>query len=135
MPPEAANAVSRLLSAIQDPRGDLNDLPPGIIEHHDEVAGDLAETYQGTATIQELSTGGSVGIVTLVGDDLVLIADEGEGFDPTDVPDPLAEENILRQSGRGVLMIKAFMDSFEVRQREPHGTEVRMTKLLPKQES
>jgi LCP family protein required for cell wall assembly len=55
-------------------------LPPGIIEHHDEVAGDLAETYQGTATIQELSTAGAVGIVTLDGDDLVLIADEGNGW-------------------------------------------------------
>lgn len=60
----------------------------------------------------------------------ILIADQGEGFDLDNVPDPLAEENILRQSGRGVLMIQAFMDEFEVRPREPHGTEVRMTKVL-----
>jgi serine/threonine-protein kinase RsbW len=62
----------------------------------------------------------------------ILIADEGEGFDMSKLPDPLAEENLLRQSGRGVLMIQAFMDEFQVRPREPHGTEVRLVKYLGK---
>jgi serine/threonine-protein kinase RsbW len=62
----------------------------------------------------------------------VRIGDEGGGFDPKDVPDPLAEENLLRQSGRGVMMMQAFMDEFEVRRRQPAGTEVRMVKYLPK---
>ena len=48
------------------------------------------------------------------------------------LPDPLAEENLLRQSGRGLLMMKAFMDEFQVRQRQPQGTEVRMVKNLAK---
>lgn len=60
----------------------------------------------------------------------ITISDEGEGFDLSQLPDPLAEENLLRQSGRGVLMIQAFMDQFEVRRRNPNGTEVKMTKLL-----
>jgi serine/threonine-protein kinase RsbW len=60
----------------------------------------------------------------------VLIADEGEGFDMNQLPDPLAEENLLRQSGRGVMMIQAFMDEFQVRPRQPRGTEVRMVKYL-----
>lgn len=64
----------------------------------------------------------------------VRVADEGDGFDMSKLPDPLAEDNILRQSGRGVLMIQAFMDEFHVRQREPLGTEVRMVKYLPKAE-
>ena len=64
----------------------------------------------------------------------IRIADEGEGFDMSKLPDPLAEENILRQSGRGVLMIQAFMDEFHVQQRNPLGTEVRMVKYLPKAE-
>jgi LCP family protein required for cell wall assembly len=81
MPPGAALAVSQLLSAIHDPRHDLGDLPQGIVEHHEAVAGDLAENYRGTATIQELSTGGSVGIVMLDNDDMVLIADEGDGWE------------------------------------------------------
>ncbi len=60
----------------------------------------------------------------------ITISDEGEGFDLNQLPDPLAEENLLRQSGRGVLMIQAFMDGFVVRRRNPNGTEVKMTKLL-----
>ena len=80
MPPDAARAVSRLLSAIQDPRNDLGEFPQGIVEHHEAVAGELAGAFSGTATIQELSTGGSVGIVMLDNDDMVLIADEGDGW-------------------------------------------------------
>jgi serine/threonine-protein kinase RsbW len=60
----------------------------------------------------------------------VVIADEGEGFDLGNLPDPLAEENLLRQSGRGLLLIKAFVDEFHVRRAQPSGTEVRMVKYL-----
>jgi serine/threonine-protein kinase RsbW len=57
----------------------------------------------------------------------VKIIDEGEGFDARDLPDPLAEENLLRQSGRGILLIKAFVDEFDMRKAEPPmGTEVRL---------
>ena len=57
----------------------------------------------------------------------VWIADEGEGFELTDLPDPLAEENLLRQSGRGLLLIQAFVDEFDMRKGEPPlGTEVKL---------
>lgn len=57
----------------------------------------------------------------------VRIADEGEGFEPKDLPDPLAEENLLRQSGRGLLLIQAFVDEFDMRKGEPPlGTEVKL---------
>lgn len=62
----------------------------------------------------------------------IVIADEGDGFDPDAIPDPLAEENILRQSGRGLLLIRAFVDEFQVLKGEPRGTEVRMVKYLAK---
>jgi serine/threonine-protein kinase RsbW len=62
----------------------------------------------------------------------VVIADEGEGFDLNELPDPLAEENLLRQSGRGLLLIRAFVDEFQVRRGEPTGTEIRMVKYLAK---
>jgi serine/threonine-protein kinase RsbW len=62
----------------------------------------------------------------------ILIADEGEGFDPEEIPDPLAEENLLRQSGRGLLLMRAFVDEFQVRRGEASGTEVRMVKYLAK---
>ena len=56
----------------------------------------------------------------------VQIADEGEGFEESELPDPLSEENLLRQSGRGLLLIKAFVDEFEMRKAPPLGTEVRL---------
>ena len=62
----------------------------------------------------------------------IVIRDEGEGFELTALPDPLAEENLLRQSGRGLLLIQAFMDELEVNRGEPEGTEVRMVKYLAK---
>jgi serine/threonine-protein kinase RsbW len=62
----------------------------------------------------------------------VVIQDEGEGFDMAELPDPLANENLLRHSGRGLLLIQAFMDEFTIRAREPKGTEVKMVKILAK---
>jgi serine/threonine-protein kinase RsbW len=59
------------------------------------------------------------------------IADEGQGFTESDVPDPLSEENLLGQSGRGLLMVRAFMDTLEMRKREPQGTIVRLVKRRP----
>ena len=38
------------------------------------------------------------------------VEDEGEGFDPDSVPDPTDEEHIMVASGRGVLLIRGFMD-------------------------
>jgi serine/threonine-protein kinase RsbW len=58
----------------------------------------------------------------------VRISDEGEGFEPSNVPDPLAEENLLRHSGRGVFLIRAFMDEVHFRKLSPHGTEVTLVK-------
>src|SRR6202162_3851796 len=62
----------------------------------------------------------------------VVIQDEGDGFDMATRPDPLANENLLRHSGRGLLLIQAFMDEFQIRNREPKGTEVKMVKILAK---
>jgi serine/threonine-protein kinase RsbW len=64
------------------------------------------------------------------GEFVVRIADQGEGFDYDNLPDPLAHENLLRHSGRGIFLIKAFMDDFQVRRLEPAGTEVTLVKHL-----
>ena len=61
---------------------------------------------------------------------IVTVGDEGEGFDMSALPDPLAEENLLRQSGRGLLLIRAFMDDFDLHPRPGGGTEVRIVKNL-----
>ena len=58
---------------------------------------------------------------------IVRIADQGPGMDPDKVPDPLAPENILRGSGRGIFLIRAFMDEVNFRQLHP-GTELTLIK-------
>lgn len=60
----------------------------------------------------------------------ILVADEGQGFDLNSIPDPLAQENLLNQSGRGIFLMKTFMDEFEVRPVEPTGTEFVLVKYL-----
>jgi serine/threonine-protein kinase RsbW len=62
----------------------------------------------------------------------VTIGDEGSGFDMSALPDPLAPENLLRQSGRGILLIRAFMDEFDLHPRSGGGTEVRLVKHFNK---
>jgi len=59
---------------------------------------------------------------------IIKVADEGEGFELADLPDPVAEENLLRHSGRGIFIIRAFTDDFQVRRMSPTGTEVTLTK-------
>src|ERR1700678_3573863 len=63
----------------------------------------------------------------------IVIGDEGDGFNMDKLPDPLAEENLLRHSGRGLLLIQAFMDEFQIRNRDPKGTEVKMVKCVAKE--
>jgi serine/threonine-protein kinase RsbW len=60
----------------------------------------------------------------------IRIVDQGEGFDLSEIPDPLEEQNLLRNSGRGIFLMKAFMDEVQVRRAEPAGTEVTMVKYL-----
>src|ERR1700722_5316817 len=58
----------------------------------------------------------------------IVIADEGEGFDFDSLPDPLAPENLMRTSGRGIFLIRSFMDEFKMRHRVPQGTEATLVK-------
>jgi serine/threonine-protein kinase RsbW len=63
----------------------------------------------------------------------IAIADEGPGLDPETVPDPLAPENILRSSGRGIFLMRAIMDEVHFHQLDP-GTEIEMIKHRAKKE-
>jgi serine/threonine-protein kinase RsbW len=60
----------------------------------------------------------------------VVIGDEGAGFDVNSIADPLAPENLLKQSGRGIMIIRAFVDEFDMHPRPGGGTEVRLVKNL-----
>jgi len=64
------------------------------------------------------------------GDSLIVtIADQGIGLDPETLPDPLAPENIMRGTGRGIFLIRSFMDEVHFRQLHP-GTELTLVKHL-----
>jgi serine/threonine-protein kinase RsbW len=64
------------------------------------------------------------------GELVVRVLDEGEGFDPQEVADPLAPENILKSSGRGIFFMRSFMDDVVLRRGADGGMEVRMVKKL-----
>lgn len=63
---------------------------------------------------------------------VIRVEDEGEGFDPSDLPDPLAPENILRSSGRGIFLIRSFMDDVQLQRGQHRGMEIRMVKKVPR---
>jgi len=66
---------------------------------------------------------------TKFSDELVItIRDRGEGFDPAAIPDPTAEQNLLKATGRGILFMRAYMDEVEWTHHPAGGTVVRMTK-------
>ena len=65
----------------------------------------------------------------------ISIRDEGEGFDPHGVPDPTALENLLKTSGRGLLLMNALVDEFRVGPAKPCGTQVTLVKSGPGRES
>ena len=74
--------------------------------------------------------------VDITAEKLVIhVMDEGKGFKLTDVPDPLAEENILSTSGRGIFLMRAFMDEFDVVPGTTGGAEIVMAKRLPGSEN
>jgi len=61
----------------------------------------------------------------------VRVRDEGVGFDPSSVPDPLAHHNVSLTTGRGIFLMRSFMDNVAVH-RMPHGgTEIVMLRRLP----
>jgi serine/threonine-protein kinase RsbW len=61
---------------------------------------------------------------------VVSVTDEGEGFEPGAVADPLAPENILKSSGRGIFFMRSFMDDVQLTRAPAGGMDVRMVKKL-----
>src|SRR5262249_26621463 len=62
---------------------------------------------------------------------IVRVIDEGEGFEPDLIADPLAPENMLKSSGRGIFFMRSFMDDDSLHKMPDGGMEVRMVKKLP----
>jgi serine/threonine-protein kinase RsbW len=63
---------------------------------------------------------------------VVSVRDQGQGFDPDGLKDPLAPENLLNSSGRGIFFMRSFMDDVVLRRAPGGGMEVRMVKRLPR---
>jgi serine/threonine-protein kinase RsbW len=66
---------------------------------------------------------------------VVAVRDEGEGFDPESIADPLAPENVLKSSGRGIFLMRNFMDDVSLRRVPEGGMEVRMVKKVARAEA
>ena len=62
---------------------------------------------------------------------VIHVLDQGTGFNLADVPDPLLDENLLKSSGRGIFLMRTFMDEFEVRKGRSGGAELVMSKRIP----
>ena len=62
---------------------------------------------------------------------IIRVIDQGLGFSLDEVPDPLAEENLLKTSGRGLFLMKSFMDEFAVSRGQGGGAELVMAKRYP----
>ena len=60
---------------------------------------------------------------------IIRISDQGQGLDPAHLPNPLAPENLLSGSGRGIFLIRSFMDEVHFKQLHP-GTELTLVKHL-----
>jgi serine/threonine-protein kinase RsbW len=60
----------------------------------------------------------------------IRIRDQGEGFDPEQVANPLDAENLLKSSGRGIFLIRNFMDDVQLRRAPEGGMEIRMVKRV-----
>jgi serine/threonine-protein kinase RsbW len=60
----------------------------------------------------------------------IRVRDQGEGFDPELVANPLDPENLLKSSGRGIFLIRNFMDDVQLRRAPEGGMEIRMLKRV-----
>jgi serine/threonine-protein kinase RsbW len=74
----------------------------------------------------EFETGTNADIPELA----IRVRDQGEGFDPEMVANPLDPENLLKSSGRGIFLIRNFMDDVQLRRAPEGGMEIRMVKRL-----
>src|SRR5215468_8884989 len=74
------------------------------------------------ATLKISSNGDSIEII---------VEDQGRGFKLDNIADPTDTANLLKPSGRGILIIRSFMDEVDLLQREGGGCRLRMVKRLP----
>jgi serine/threonine-protein kinase RsbW len=141
MTSEAARTVRLDIAS----RLDMLDMVQTVLSHLSGVVGfDDESTHYMTVALRESVVNAirhgnqgdeqrRVQVEFIVGDGTleVRVQDEGRGFDPTSVPDPVAEENLLKPDGRGIFFMRSFMDVVEYAFPPNGGTVVRMVKRVP----
>jgi serine/threonine-protein kinase RsbW len=61
----------------------------------------------------------------------ITVQDEGEGFDPDALPDPVAQPNLLRDVGRGLFIVRAYMDEVHFKMIDGRGLRITLVKIVP----
>jgi len=59
----------------------------------------------------------------------LIVTDEGKGFNPDELADPLAEENLLKEVGRGIFIVRSLMDKVDIMPSKK-GTKITFTRAL-----
>lgn len=61
----------------------------------------------------------------------ITVQDEGNGFDPDALPDPVASDNLMREVGRGLFIVRAYMDEVHFQKVGGRGLRITLVKILP----
>jgi len=101
-------------SAVADIAISVSELVNNAIVHGNKSSGEKS------VTVRIKKSGGEV---------TVSVTDEGGGFDPSHVPNPLDDENLLHEVGRGLFIVRSLMDKVDVRATD-NGTTVAITKTV-----
>ncbi len=134
-----SNAVMTKSISIPSIRSNINLVEAFILEIHDAMVLEESVLDRIMISITEVVNNGiihgnqsdpekNVHITCTCFDDRVefVIRDEGTGFQPEDIPDPLAEPNLLKEGGRGVLIVRSMMDHVDFNQ-TAEGMEVHLS--------
>jgi serine/threonine-protein kinase RsbW len=61
----------------------------------------------------------------------IAIQDQGQGFDPDALPDPVAQDNLMREVGRGLFIVRAYMDEVHFQMVDGRGLRITLVKVVP----
>jgi serine/threonine-protein kinase RsbW len=61
----------------------------------------------------------------------ISVQDEGAGFDPDALPDPVAQDNLMREVGRGLFIVRAYMDEVHFQKMGDAGLRITLVKIVP----
>ena len=137
-------ALKTALEVSLGSRLELLDCVQGLAEHVFGLTGmDPADSYWPVLAVREAVTNAMVHgnrqrsesrvdlRFELSGDSIsITVSDEGAGFDPAELLDPVASENLLSANGRGIFLVRRFMDEVSFEFPDGGGTRVRLTKRL-----